>query len=288
MFRYLYGIIISMTKANKTKLTNSSNTDFFVQVLGIGNSGSALYYRSSFLINAGGKYTLVDCPDPIQKILRESSIKSGNKVVLQNIEDIIITHIHGDHCHGIESFGFENYKNKHFGTKLNFPTIYTLDIEGLWNRFSGSMGTLVNPFTQKPEQKQITDYFNIGKLNEIKNKNEIENKGITKINNLELKIYKTKHHEMKSFGFIAKYEWRSIGYSADTSFDPKLIKFMSDCDLIIHECNGTLPGIHTGYYELNSLPSEIRDKMYLIHCPDHFDRSGSKIKLLEEGKIIKL
>ena len=48
--------------------------NFGVTVLGIGNSHSELYYRSSFLLHAAGETVLVDCPDPIQKMFKELKI----------------------------------------------------------------------------------------------------------------------------------------------------------------------------------------------------------------------
>ena len=52
---------------------------------------------------------------------------------------------------------------------------------------------------------------------------------------------------------------RCLGYSADTAFDPALLSWLSEADLIVHETN--LGPIHTPYEKLASLPSDLRGKM---------------------------
>ncbi|MBT7902409.1 ribonuclease Z [Candidatus Woesearchaeota archaeon] len=253
--------------------------NFGVTVLGIGNSHSELYYRSSFLLHAAGETVLVDCPDPIQKMFKEGYMARERKIKPESIDSVIITHAHGDHCNGLESLGFQLYNEKWFGRRLNPVNLYCLDFDAIWGRLCGSMGELLNPFTQQLECKSLEDYFNLILLVPEKER---------EIGYLTVQIYKTKHHGLNSFGFKASVCNQSLGYSSDTTFDPGLIEFFQDCDVIIHECNGALPGIHTGYEQLMSLPETIRKKMYLIHCPDHFDRFNSKIKVLEEGQYLEI
>ena len=50
--------------------------------------------RSSILVESGGSQILVDCgPD-----LRQQLLAAG----VGELEGVIITHAHGDHCHGID------------------------------------------------------------------------------------------------------------------------------------------------------------------------------------------
>ena len=78
---------------------------------------------------------------------------------------------------------------------------------------------------------------------------------------------------------------RTLGYSADTAFDPGLIDFLSAADLIIHETN--LGPAHTPYEQLAALPADLRARMRLIHYPDGFDTSGSAIAALSEGEVLR-
>ena len=79
---------------------------------------------------------------------------------------------------------------------------------------------------------------------------------------------------------------RTLGYSADTAFDPDLISFLSAADLIIHETN--FGPAHTPYSSLAALPAELRSKMRLVHYPDSFDLASSNITPLLEGQILRV
>jgi len=85
---------------------------------------------------------------------------------------------------------------------------------------------------------------------------------------------------------LIKADGRSLGYSADTAFDPSLIQFLSQADLIIHETN--YGPAHTDYSQLAQLPAEIRAKMRLIHYSDYFDVESSVIGCLEEGQLLSI
>ena len=79
---------------------------------------------------------------------------------------------------------------------------------------------------------------------------------------------------------------RKLGYSADTAFDPALIEFLAQADLIIHETN--LGPAHTPYTSLAALPAELRARMRLVHYPDTFDTATSNIVALGEGDVIRV
>jgi ribonuclease BN (tRNA processing enzyme) len=78
---------------------------------------------------------------------------------------------------------------------------------------------------------------------------------------------------------------RTLGYSADTAFDPELIAFLEPADLIIHETN--FGPAHTPYSALAALPAELRAKMRLIHYADGFDTEASNIVALREGEVLE-
>ena len=84
-------------------------------------SGSAFVrsnenYQSNILIN---KKILFDCGTTINESLNNSNVK------LTDIEDIIISHVHADHSHGLEYIGYSNYfiNNKHETKLITSPYI---------------------------------------------------------------------------------------------------------------------------------------------------------------------
>jgi ribonuclease BN (tRNA processing enzyme) len=90
----------------------------------------------------------------------------------------------------------------------------------------------------------------------------------------------TRHH-VPTTAFRIHAGGSSLGYSADTAFDPALIAWLAEADLIVHETNY---GVHTPYERLAELPAELRARMRLIHYPDDFDRGASVIEALEPGR----
>ena len=74
--------------------------------VGVGDAFSALHYSSSVAVESGGRWLLVDCPHPIRKVLREASRRSGVELHAGSIEAVVLTHLHADHCSGLEGLGY--------------------------------------------------------------------------------------------------------------------------------------------------------------------------------------
>jgi len=75
-------------------------------ITGVGDAFTQHSFGTSAVVEGPGGFIQVDCPDPIHRALLEASARSGWNVSVAAIHDIIITHLHGDHCNGLESFGF--------------------------------------------------------------------------------------------------------------------------------------------------------------------------------------
>jgi ribonuclease BN (tRNA processing enzyme) len=89
-----------------------------------------------------------------------------------------------------------------------------------------------------------------------------------------------------TFAFRITAGRRVLGYSADTAYDPTLIDWLADADLIVHEVTTmTQSGVHTPYAKLAALPTSLRRKMRLTHYPDDFDVASSVIEPLRQGQI---
>jgi ribonuclease BN (tRNA processing enzyme) len=78
---------------------------------------------------------------------------------------------------------------------------------------------------------------------------------------------------------------RCLGYSADTEFDPGLISWLAEADLVVHD---TGFGIHASPECLAELPSDLRRKLRLAHYPDNLDPAGIGIEPLEEGTCLEV
>ncbi len=244
-----------------------------VLVLGVGNSYSELHYTTSFVVSAGSKHVLVECPAVPMKVLMEAGIRSGKKISISDIDDIIVTHLHGDHSDGLETFGFWKY----FEGKKKPNICSSREVfSELWERkLKCAMGVLKLPGKVGLSKMRFDDYFT---------KTVLEEGRVSNAGGMSVETKRTKHI-IPSFALRISYGGKSIGYSSDTPFDPGVIDFLKGCDVIFHESGY---GIHAGYGDLAKLPEKIRSKMFLIHYPDEYAGKKLGIKLLEEGKVISL
>ena len=252
---------------------NTSNSSLSILILGIGDFFSKYYYHTSFVIFPDESPVFVDCPDPLPKMLYEASQKSGVPLGLDDIDHVILTHLHGDHANGLESLGFYNRFLRH-----RKPILHTIPevADVLWDRrLKSSMGPCTNADFESCGEMRLEDFFRLHILHPDK---------IHSIKGMKIQIHYTRHF-IPCFGFKIAYKGRTFGYSSDTAFYPEHIRFLSDCDLILHETN---KGGHTQYEKLLTLPEEIRRKMMLIHIYDDFDIEKSKIPVAREGCLYSI
>lgn len=257
------------------KLSRRSPDSLFVLPLGVGNAFSTRFYNASFLVLAGGSVTLVDAPAPLGRIVHEALDGLGLQGNLEAIDNLFLTHLHGDHCNGVEELGFWRL---FLGTKGK-PGLHLLEelVEPLWeHRLRAGMGRL--NFDGKLRDMQLSDYFRVqpfagGAAIDL---------GVP---GLHAETFPTRHG-IPCAAVRFSYRGASLGYSADTPFDPLLIEFLSGCDMIIHE---TSPGeVHTPYERLMELDEDIRSRMHLIHLSDVFPTETSAIAVLKEGELYQV
>ncbi len=244
-----------------------------IEVIGVGDAFSEKYNSSSFVIKAGEFHLMIDCCERIRKALREAREKSQSGLALEQIDHVLLTHLHGDHVGGLEAYAF--YK---LFVNRRKPQLYAGApvLAELWeNRLKAPMQQLYNPDFTELRLMTLEDYFELHPL---------EPGQSVQIGPLKVEIFPTRHH-IPTFAARFSLDGRMLGYSADTTFDPALLDFLSPANLIIHE---TGPGVHTPYEKLAALPPALLQKMRLIHYGDDFDKAASLIKSLEEGEIVEI
>jgi ribonuclease BN (tRNA processing enzyme) len=237
--------------------------------LGVGDAFSALHYSSCVAVEAEGRWLLVDCPHPIRKILREGSAPSGAGLDVGSFDAVLVTHVHADHCSGLEGLGFF----AHFVLRRRMRLLAHPKVaDGLWNgRLSGGMGEVADPATWASRRKVFSDYFDLEPLD--------EEHGV-RVGPFEIECRRTRH-PVPTTALRIRAGGRSLGLSSDTTFDPRLIAWLAEADLFLHE---TGPSIHTPHAALVALPPEIRRKARLIHYPDDLDRAASAVEPLVQGR----
>lgn len=240
----------------------------FVPV-GVGDAFSAVHYSSAVAVESGGRWLLVDCPHPIRKVLREASLRAGVALDVGSFDAVVVTHVHADHCAGLEDLAF--YARFALGRRPRLVA-HPRVLERLWEgRLAGGMDSLVDPVSWASRPMRLEDYFEPVALDE---RRPVE------VGGFEIACRPTRHHVFTTALRIRAGD-RSLGLSADTAHDPDLIRWLAEADLFLHE---TGLGIHTPYEALAALPPDVRARMKLIHYSDELQPGGGALELLEEGR----
>jgi ribonuclease BN (tRNA processing enzyme) len=246
---------------------------FQMLILGVGDAFSERYYHTSFVLMAEGQHLLIDCPEPIRKILHEASESSGRRVILKDIDDVVLTHLHADHASAWETIC--HWKRHRQPAK---PRLHTSpEVLGvLWDqRLRAVMGESINTETGEVTRNSPSDYFEACELSYDRE---------TAIGPFHVSIRRTKH-VIPTVGLIVRVGDVRWGYACDTVFDPDHIAWLSQADIIIHETND---GPHTRLDDLLALPAEIRDRIWLVHYPDSLDTDTAPMNCLRQGQLLTL
>ena len=282
-----------------------------LHVLGVGDAFTGRYHNACLCIEepSSGLRLQVDCPPAFPRVLADHRARSGSDLSAWNIDHLLLTHLHGDHCGGTEAF---LYLRRFVLQKK--PTLYGAAevLSELWpTRLRGGMerlllgapeftaaelaarlGTAPTALDSPERERQMLQAP--GPLKELglldyTDRVDLQ-PGVTRIGPLLIERRFTRHHIPTTAIRVSLDQGTArprplLGYSADTAFDPDLIAWLAEADLIIHETNF---GVHTPLASLLQLPAALRSRMRLIHYPDLLDPDTSPIECLREGQILSL
>ena len=268
------------------------NEIFRVHVLGVGNYYSERHSTVSFVVQAGGKFVIVEAPCELPKKMREyreivSAVHPGEQEVplldgigVDNIDDLVVTHVHGDHAAGLELVAW--YKMFHQHPKI-------MDIEGkpsnkeLRPRLYGTKDVLcdlersLEPSLSNGTGLYFTDFFSL----------EVMEPGTpADIGEVVLEVMPN-HHSVPGFAIKLGYRGKKLSYSGDTRFDADLVGFLSEADVMIHDCDGN-SAVHTSPEQLRAwLDSSGYDgRLYVCHLADSFKPEDHGLTPLPENDFI--
>jgi ribonuclease BN (tRNA processing enzyme) len=251
----------------------------FLIALGVGEAFTARYYTSCLALGLNSDWLLVDCPHPVRKMLREGSFAAGlaEPLDLNQVHAVAVSHLHADHCCGLEDFGYYSYFALGRRAKLLMhPNTSARVWDGLLA--AGMEWVQAKPETP-PVQKQLSDYFELIDLNPSQP---------VQCGPFSIECRRT-IHSVPTYAFRVTAGGRMLGYSADTAYDPTLIEWLAQADLIVHEATTMFhTGVHTPYEKLAALPESLRSKMRLTHYPDDFDLNSSVIEPLRQGRCYQV
>jgi len=237
--------------------------------LGVGDAFTARYYSTSIAVEHDGSWLLVDCPHPIRKMMREAKAAAERGLDIGNIDALVVTHLHADHASGAEGFlYFGAFVLRRRPKVLAHPKV----LARLWDgHLAAGMEQLIATPEADPHPMTLDAYAEVTPM--------LPEQAVT-VGPFTIESRLTIHH-IPTTALRIRAGGRTLGLSADTAFDPSLIAWLSEADVVVHETNY---GVHTPYAKLAALPSDVREKMRLIHYPDDFDRAASVIRPLEQGE----
>ena len=238
--------------------------------LGVGDTFTARHHTTALLLEHDGFRLAIDCPDRYRRVLADASATSGLALELPTIDHVLVTHVHGDHMNGVEGVAFW----KRFAEHKRLELVCSPEVRGeIWDR------RLVAPMGQLWDGQR----FHSMRFDEYFAHTELAWSGVTQVGPLSIRAYRTVHHVPTS-ALLVTAGGRTLGYSADTAFDPGLLAFFEHADLVVHETNHG--PAHTPYAALAALPADLRARMRLVHYPDELDLAASVITPLREGDVV--
>jgi ribonuclease BN (tRNA processing enzyme) len=209
--------------------------------------GEDSFQSNMLLTSKSGRKLLIDCGSDIRHSLYAQGFSHSD------IDAVYISHLHSDHTGGLEWLGFSKYFIEEEKPKL----FITGDlIDKLWeNVLSGGMCSI------EQEESTLSTYFNPILI--TNNQFVWEDYSIALI---KTDHYFSNSEIMPSYGLVIKSKSQQVLLTTDTRFTPDLFKTLyKTSDLIFHDCETSAKptGQHARYEELQTLPPEIRKKMWL-------------------------
>lgn len=224
-----------------------------LKFLGVGSAlHTRLYHSNAILESDTGQRLLIDAGTDIRwsiKNLKEAYAVDEISDLLESINAIYISHLHGDHAGGLEYLAYMYYYvfNKRKISLYIHKDLYD-DAKELFRIVTGS------------GIPSLDDYFNVIQVDE----------SFVAIGTL-FQVIKLEHCPY-SYGLYwetpNKYK---VLFTTDTKFTPyRLMEYYEKADIIFHECETTPSpsGVHSHISDLRTLPINIKSKITIYHCND--------------------
>lgn len=221
------------------------SNDAFLMILGCGHSEAMEHWNTNALLQAGNRRMLIDCGYTIKFALRDRGLS------LPDIDAVFITHVHADHCFGLERIAYESRFG--YGKRVTLILHRSL-LHELWDQsLKGSMGLA------SEGENRLEDFFDVVLLDEP----HFEWQGV------DIRLFTTRHTPRKPcWGLHIN---QRVIYTSDTLAIPEVIAHLP-ADVVFHDV--TLRDEHPVHAAVPALlaayPEAFRKKMYLTSYEDHW------------------
>ena len=184
---------------------------------------------------------------------------NANNLQPTDIDAIFISHLHGDHVHGLEYIGFKTYFIPEFGSNRPTLTANPRILEKVWDEvLKGTMGNL------NGSKATLSTYFDLSL---------VKPREVFTFVNTEYQLVQVPHviddtEEVPAYGLSFKEDDINFFITGDTQFDFwRMIGHYEKADVIFHDCEMiTYPNsVHAQFSQLKELPEQYKAKMWLYH-----------------------
>ena len=226
--------------------------------IGTGSAFTLSNFQSNMLLEDSGKRLLIDCGGDVRHALAKAGLGA------KDIDALYVSHLHADHIGGIEWLGFSRYFSP--GPK---PDLYISErlALSLWeNSLRGGMASHQGVVL-------TLDHF-------FSTVHRIPHNGGFRWGKTECRLVQTVHYMdgyeiVPSYGLLMRANSNptagEVFLTTDTQFAPsQLMEFYKRATAIFQDCETSSykSGVHAHYTELQTLPAEIRSRMWLYHYQD--------------------
>ena len=241
------------------------------QMVGTGDAFAKAYFNNNALIQVDTFKFMIDFGQTAPLALHQL------QYTLDQIDGVLITHLHADHTGGLEELAFQSmYRYGHKNGKIQLYIADTL-VDALWEN------TLKAGLTfEKGGINTLSHYFDVHLFQ--------EGKRYTITDGLTIELIKTPHIPDKlSYSLFIN---DNIFFTADMIFNRPLVEYAiyeRKCSIVMHDCQLIGSGlVHSTLDELLTLPEDIQSKIYLMHYDDNMPKFIGKtglMRFLEQQKL---
>lgn len=197
--------------------------------------------RTALLVESGEQRLLVDCGPDLRQQLLDADVSE--------LDAVIVTHAHGDHCHGIDDLRpvsaaigrpLPMYARRHVLDELELRFAYAFDRSSFYKPMA--------------EAHDIAATFDLGAM--------------------EVRALDQPHGDISSLGLRFGEGGKSLGYAVDfNELTEDMAKLYEGVDVWIADCLTRLP--HPTHADLSSLLGWARElqvgQLYLVHMGNGLD-----------------